>query len=70
MSLSFNSCCFPVEDDFSGIDSVDEEMEEEEEEEDIESPVKPAKKATAKNANVAGKVRACFISNSNMLIFE
>ncbi|CDQ82476.1 unnamed protein product [Oncorhynchus mykiss] len=45
-----------LEDDFSGIDSVDEEMEEEEEEEeDIESPVKPAKKATAKNANVAGK---------------
>uniref|UniRef100_A0AAZ3QE63 Nucleoplasmin core domain-containing protein n=1 Tax=Oncorhynchus tshawytscha TaxID=74940 RepID=A0AAZ3QE63_ONCTS len=46
-----------LEDDFSGIDSVDEEMEEEEEEEEeeIESPVKPAKKATAKNANVAGK---------------
>uniref|UniRef100_A0A4W5PR57 Nucleophosmin/nucleoplasmin, 2b n=1 Tax=Hucho hucho TaxID=62062 RepID=A0A4W5PR57_9TELE len=49
-----------LEDDFSGMDSGDEEMEdeveeEEEEEEDIESPVKPAKKAPAKNANAAGK---------------
>lgn len=48
------TCFFPVEDDFSGIESGDEEMEDEEE--DIEeSPVKP-KKALAKSGNTAEKV--------------